>query len=642
MLGTRTSIFLLSLAFPCFSFFIANVPGNILPRIKLSSPNYNSERNFISNEFPYNNLDERESDENVSERVINHNNIDLFHLKHDTQQSIPSLGAWRSLVIDEAPLSLASYLSGFSELSSFHEIKVMELWNEIKKRRTAVFTQDESSRVLEALKIAYVAFYGKKTHRCQELMIERAKGTALVLGELKAEANVVIAGIFHDFFGSSMTEGIDNDTLKVILGRRIGIEALALVEKCNSLPKLLAEKASYQGYQSELHILMLVSIAEDYRALYVRIAERLHTMRALKTLNLANTDKFKIAQEALHVYAPLAHKMNAMAVKGELEDLAFRMINPEMFEVSRCTQIAANKAFQDATDQIKEMLGNDEVMVKHNATYRLTYRIKDKYQLYLKMHRKNLSNLDEVRDALGLRVILETTANAGESKESFSNRGKELCYHLVNRFRSMRGWTPAVNGLKDYVAQPKENGYQSMHQYIRNTALGTNVEIQVRTKEMHVNAELGNAAHWYYKDSIYRPEISNSKIYKAAWRSEQQMHAKSPAELIGMAKQQLQASRVFVFLEDKSTVVNLRKGATALDAAFAVHSQLGLSAVQVKVKGRRTQLSGPLKNGDVITVETSQDGSITASPSWVKLVKSPDSIRAIRKYFKEKQREIVV
>ena len=281
------------------------------------------------------------------------------------------------------------------------------------------------------------------------------------------------------------------------------------------------------------------------------------------------------------------------------------MIDPEMFQLSRYTQIAANKAFQEATEQIKLLVENDLIMKKHNATYRLTYRIKDKYQLYLKMQRKSLNSPSEVRDALGLRIILMHPRREDESDESYISRGNELCYHLVNRFRTMKGWLPAINGLKDYILDKKDNGYQSIHQYIKNIALSTNVEIQVRTLSMHMTAELGNAAHWYYKDCIYNPSVAHSIPYKLAWRSKEQLNCKSPAELFGLAKKQITSSRVLVFLEDTSSVFNLKKGSNLLDAGCTIGSQLDMPFSAVKNKSRNSDRAGSLENGDTITLDSS-------------------------------------
>jgi len=561
----------------------------------------------------------------------------------ETDSLRSSIGAWKTLipandVESETLPTLRAYLFGTIELQESHKLKVADLWDGIKKKGSMREMKGiDSKRIIDALTIAYVALYGKQTQRSLEDSIARARGTAAVLGELKADVTVILSGILHDIISD-----IDRDDMKMVLEHlkpRFGSDVLSLVDCYMKLPKLMAKTAVYTPLQAENHIQMMITSAEDYRVLYIRLAERLHTMRVLRSLPLNEAEMKKIAQESLHVYAPLAHKMGVMKVKGELEDLAFRVLDPEMFTQCRQTQIAAHKAFQEATEQIQEMLLKDPFMKQHGASYRLTYRVKDKYQLYLKMTRKNLSSVNDVRDALGLRVIIENPNKPGESDDAREIRDHEICYHIVEQLRSMKGWQPSTDGFKDYIAGAKENGYQSLHQYIKNIALGTNVEVQVRTRHMHVKAELGGAAHWFYKDEIYRPEVASHKYYRLAWRSPKQLSAKSPAELIGMAKQQVLNSRVLVFLDDRSTVLNLRKGSTALDAAFAIHSDIGLSAMCVRVQGRRIGLIHPLQNGDVITVERNPVKGITAIPSWLNLVNSPHSLSHLRKYFKENHRE---
>lgn len=187
----------------------------------------------------------------------------------------------------------------------------------------------------------------------------------------------------------------------------------------------------------------------------------------------------------------------------------------------------------------------------------------------------------------------------------------------------------------------KVNGYQSLHQYIRNEALGTNVEVQVRTKAMHVIAELGEAAHWFYKDQIYKTDITDKKIYKEAWRSKQQTAAKSPAELIGMAKKQILANRVLVFLEDRSTVLNLKKGHTALDATFALHSDIGLTVSKVCVSSKEVTLDYVLQNGDVVTCENIP-GMFSVKPTWIGIAKSSSAQSKIRKYFRDNNQQMLV
>lgn len=517
-------------------------------------------------------------------------------------------------------------------LDAYHEGKVMELIE--KTTSLTYFTAEDTAMVLQAMRLAYCAFYGKRTQRSLEALINRARGTAAVLGELKADLPVVLAGILHDVL-AELPMGEFPFEMRSNLVRMFGFDAITLAEDYSRLPKYQARTAEYSPMASENRVQMLVALSEDYRSLYIRLADRLHVMRVLRSLPLEEDERRKIALEALHVYAPLAHKMGVMTVKGELEDLAFRVINPELFLETKRTQWLAHKALHEGYSQIQELLANDEKLRASGASFRLPFRVKDKYQLALKMARKGLKSVTDVRDAVGMRVIFDLPRLAGESDDAFGRRQEEMCYHIVKRIQGMSGWEPSEDGFKDYLKAKKANGYASLHQYMRHQALDTHLEVQVRSLQMHRNAELGEAAHWSYKDQLYRSDIANSKLYKIAWRSPAQAEAKSAAELIGLAKRQLNAARVFVLLEDKSTVLNLRKGATALDGAFAVHTDVGLSTQSISVRGVPVGFKQVLRNGDIISVSTSR-GAITAQPSWLSIARLSYSQAVIRKHLRRK------
>ena len=550
---------------------------------------------------------------------------------------------------DENPPTLREYFHRIKRIGAKHEQNIGSLWDLMKNRGSLRhLTGASSMKVMEALRIAYITLWGKQTIRSLEVSINRARGTAAVLGELKADVDVVLAGILSDVLAQLSTDpnifSVGLDEMRQQLRARFGEEVIELCEKYNRLPVFMSKKADYTPIQSENQLQMLVAVAEDYRALYIRLADRLHTLRTLRSLPLSEKERVKLAQEALNVYAPLAHRMGVMKVKGELEDLAFKTLNPVMFQSTKYTQIAANKAYHEAFEAVKNIMEKDGYLRSQGATFKLTYRIKDKYQLCLKMQRKNLSSLNQVRDALGMRIIIDYARikGEGESEESYEERGSAICYHLIQELRRVPGWVPAEMGFKDYIKNSKDNGYQSLHQYIKNVALGTNVEIQVRTRSMHVKAELGEAAHWFYKDQIYRPEIAGTKVYRQAWRSPQQVNAKSPSELLGIARQQLSASRVFVFLDDRSTVLNLPKSATSLDAAFALHSDVGLTLATVQVGGAEVGLNHVLQNGDMVSFQSAPDKVVSVKPAWFDMVTTTNAQATIRKYYRDHNQLMLV
>ena len=256
-----------------------------------------------------------------------------------------------------------------------------------------------------------------------------------------------------------------------------GEEVIQLCDTYNRLPVFMSKKADYTPIQSENQLQMLVSSAENYQTLFIRLADRLHTIRTLASLTLSEQEQKKLAEEALNVYAPLAHRMGVMMVKGELEDLALGILNPTMYDLTNQQQLRAIQAQQDAEKRIRNILNNDIYLKQQGATFSFDYRVKGKYQLFLKMGRKKLS-LNQVRDALGMRIIFDypRIQGEGESEESYRERGNAICYHLVTKLRVLEGWKPSDNGFKDYIKDQKDNGYQSLHQYIKSVVFGTHTE----------------------------------------------------------------------------------------------------------------------------------------------------------------------
>ena len=553
--------------------------------------------------------------------------------------------AWRVAVTSDgsdAPPSLEAFLTYGARLPAKHEAEVQKLCEVVKRYPLAA---NELNKVIEAIRIAYVALYGKTTMRSQEVAINRAKGIAEVLLEFGSVVNidVVLAGILHDVF-SGVTEVI-GPTIRDTLVHKFGEKVIENIENYAKLPKFMARTAEYTEEQAEWQQQMIVALSEDYSVINIRLADRLHTMRVIDTLPLETNEKMKIAEEALYVYASLAGKMSRPLLKEELEHIAFQILNPDMFQKIKNDQLSSTAAYFEAKNAIEEFLNNDIYLKKNNVTAALLFRIKGRYQQYLKMIRKNLTDVRDVRDALGLRIIINATRNheMKETIEAHEEREIDLCYYIVGKLRSMPFWKePDDHGCKDYIANPKENGYRSIHQYLQHKTLGATVEIQVRTGSMHRVAELGEAAHWFYKDCTYKPDVVENRLYKLAWRSEQQAFANSALMLIKLAKYQLNSKRVFVFLHDRSTVLNMRRNSTALDAAFAVHSELGLMTKAVRINGKRVGLNHILKNGDVISVEREENGKIMAKPSWLVLVATPHAKNVLAKHIKSNHRESLV
>ena len=581
--------------------------------------------------------------------------------------SIPNIKAWQVMDIQElpqeiiAPPSLLNYLISNLTLSDSHQKQVSTLWQHIKRHGSLRHLKTEDTVVIDALRVAYVGLWGKGTRRSVEDAIKRVRGIAEVLAELEvivekevmsAFVQVILAGILHDVileYVTSNKDQVEASLYRESLVASFGEEVISLGEKYNRLPTFSAKRKIYSIDQGELFLEMLITYVEDYRVLYIRLAERVHTMRQLAELATVVTpseselhNKMKIAIEARHVYAPLAHKMNTIKFRGELEDIAFKILEPESFKRCKQTHFQADKSYTDADEDMTAMMRGDTFLSSQQITYEIKSRVKDKYQLHLKMHALNLTSPGEVRDAIGFRVVLNVPRCPLEEEETYKERCHAACYYVIEKVRSLPRWVPAENGFKDYIKGTKANGYQSLHQYMRHKDLKIYVELQVRTNEMHRNAELGEAAHWYYKDTRYRPKLAATKYYTIAWRSPQQLVAKSSAEFVSCAKRQILAERTLFYLDDLTTIVNVEKGCTALDGAFAVHSGIGLSARRILVHGKEVGFNYILRHGDVLTVETTEDKIPCASTSWLPLIKSTSAIDALRRYVNKNARNMNV
>lgn len=559
---------------------------------------------------------------------------------------ITSVGtaAWRTLedlkqepYYAESPCSLDAYLAGTQELSEEHKGNVVRLWKRLQKSHSINRMQEvDQMKIQRALAVAYVGLWGKITLRSLEESINRAAGIAWVLGDLDVRSDddylltLIISGILHEV----IKEHSDNTVVNKALTESFGVDVRILSQDYLKLPRFMARRTNYTEDQAEIQLQMLIACAEDYRTLYIRIADRVHAMRVLRKLPLDDLDRKKIAQEALYVYAPLAHKMGLMSQKGELEDMAMSIIDPELVMHARYTQTAAYKAYHDAIDGVQELKENDLVLRENKVAMKVTHRVKGKCELLRKMERKGLRNPKQVKDVLGMRLILDVPQRRQECDAHYTARCHSLCYYVTERLRHMPGFEPVENGFKDYIKGIKKNGYESLHQYVRDSQTKSNVEMQVRTKQMHQKAELGSCAHWYYKDTLYRTHIAHSRMYRMAWRSPEQMQAKSCAEMLGLARKQLRETRVFVYLDDASTVLNLPKHASALDAAFFIHTNVGLTATSVKIGGKTVPFGQSLSNGDVLRVELSDNGVIQANPSWLASMNTSKAQTLLRRYFR--------
>lgn len=598
--------------------------------------------------IPINNL--HTSNENEMESSSNIFAITTTNNINNMKSLIPNMKAWELMSIldnkqetkenietDQSVVpELVDYLMWDEIIPTFHEEKITNLVQSLNwENRTNILDQ-----VNDAFKIAYVGLWKLKAERTLEPLIKRVEGSMKVLLDLEEKVSVsdeiLLSAILADIIEIYIVKNKDDFErigFRKKLVERFGEKVVDAGEKYSRLEKFMSQRADYSEFQSEIFLQMLVSTVEQYDLLYIRIAERCHTLRTIKKLAVSDADRAKICKEARHVYVPLADKMGLEKIKAEMEDSCFSVLEPTAFaECNRNMRKVLTSTFNQLKGDLDEVVRSDPFLRSQKVTVSLKNRMKTAYQIYLKMRLQKLEKPSDVKDIIGYRVVLTVPKSDKETDAEHTRRSNEMCYYVHSKVKMLPTWNAPVSEFKDYIKGTKDNGYQSLHQYLRNKESNVYVEMQIRTEEMHRAATLGDAAHWFYKDCRYRPNIASHKLYTLTWRSPQQTEIKSPSELVILAKNQILSQRTLVYASDKSTILNLEKRCTALDAAFAIHTSIGLSTTSIRVNGRSVPLEYVLKNGDVVQVETTEGKVPCAVMAWLEVTKSTQAVDALKRY----------
>ena len=463
---------------------------------------------------------------------------------------------------------------------------------------------------LTLLQRAYV--FSAKVHEGQERLsgepyLIHPLEVAGILADMRLDEVTVTAGLLHDTVE-------DSHTTVEELQRHFGEDVAFLVEGLTKIARM--EFTSVRERQAENFRKMLIAMSKDIRILLIKLADRLHNMRTLQYM--AEEKARRIAQETLDIYAPLAHRLGIHWMKQELEQLAFRTMNPDAAKALEDRLRSRRQARQAYIEEVIDVLSKRLSAAELQAE--VTGRLKDLASIHAKMESQGIT-LDEVYDVTAFRMILEG--------------GQEQVYAALGIVHSL--WRPVPGRFKDYVALPKPNGYQSLHTTVIGH-YGERMEIQIRTREMHHNAEFGIAAHWKYKEGGGDDED------KFAWLRqlvELNQDLKDPHEFIDTVKVDLFPDEVFVFTP-RGEVINLPRGATTIDFAYAIHTEVGARCAGAKVNGKMVPLRSRLANGDTVEVVTSD--SQYPRKDWLEFIVSSRArsrIRhAIRAAEKERSREL--
>jgi GTP pyrophosphokinase len=424
-----------------------------------------------------------------------------------------------------------------------------------------------------------------------------------VLAELKMDSTAIAAGLLHDAVE-------DTDVTSVEIGKRFGEQVAHIVEGVTKLDKI--KFANREDHQAENIRKMLLAMVTDVRVVIIKLADRLHNMRTLE--HLKPEKQQKIARETLDIYAPLAHRLGMGKLRGELEDLAFQYTDPFAYEQVSTEVDALRGAGEEFLHRIVAEM--EEKLREHHIQGRVEWRIKRLYSIQQKLESQKIP-VDQVYDLLAVRVICQTVQD---------------CYAVLGLLHSI--WRPVPGRIKDFIAMPRPNLYQSLHTTLIAPG-GHQFEVQIRTEDMHRVAEEGIAAHWKYKAS---DNVSSKDEQRLAWMRqlmEWQREMPDPNEFMSTLKIDLYPEEVYTFTP-KGKVVVLPKDASPVDFAYAIHTEVGNTTVGAKVNGRIVPLRTRLRNGDIVEIST-QTGH-APSRDWLSFTKSSRARNKIKHWLNEQQR----
>ena len=476
-------------------------------------------------------------------------------------------------------------------------------WNKINE----LYDGKDKEMLLKAYDYAKEAHANQKRASGEPYFIHPC-AVALILMELGLDAPTVAAALLHDVIE-------DTPVTEEDIKREFGDEILELVSGVTKLDKIVFE--SQEQEEAENFRKIFVAMAKDIRVIIIKLADRLHNMRSLNFLSPERQQK--MAKETLDIYTPLAGRLGISQIKCELEDLCLKYLDPEAYEylvVHINEKLSERREFvNNIVKEIKELMAADGI------TGEVFGRPKHFFSIYKKMKNKGKS-LDQIYDLTAVRVIVKDVRE---------------CYTVLGEIHER--WKPLPGRIKDYIANPKPNKYQSLHTTVM-TRFGQPFEIQIRTYEMHKTAEYGIAAHWKYKENITGE--GDNEEQKISWLRqilEWQRDLSDNKEFLNLLKDDLNmfSERVYCFTPN-GDVKNLPNGSTPIDFAYSIHSAVGNKMVGARVNGKMVNIDYKIQNGDRVEVVTSNN-STGPSMDWLKIVKSTQAKNKINQWFKQQNKE---
>jgi len=466
--------------------------------------------------------------------------------------------------------------------------------------------QNRPTEDMELLRRAYqfsARYHLRQVRLSGEPYLSHPLEVAHILADLRLDVPAIATALLHDVVEDT---GVTLDEVR----REFGDEVAHLVEGVTKISQL--EFASREERQAQNMRKMLLAMVDDLRVIFIKLADRLHNMRTLRYLPPEKQQR--VAQETLEIYAPLAHRMGMGKIRGELEDMAFSYLDPIAYREIR-EEIEDKRRSRE--DVLREMAGVIERKLQASGIRAsVEWRIKRLYSIYQKMKRQK-TELNQIYDLLAVRIITHSVQD---------------CYAALGAVHGL--WSPVPGRIKDFIAMPRPNLYQSLH----TTAIGKNgqpVEVQIRTEEMHRTAEEGIAAHWKYKEGGMYSTADERSIAWLRQLVEWQKELSDPTEFLSTLKIDLYPEEVYAFTP-KGKVVVLARDATPVDFAYAIHTEVGNTCNGAKVNGKLVPLRYRLRNGDIVEITTQKGGH--PSRDWLTFVKSPRARNKIKHWIKVTER----
>ncbi|WP_448850857.1 RelA/SpoT family protein [Corynebacterium sp. 335C] len=440
-----------------------------------------------------------------------------------------------------------------------------------------------------------------------EPYITHPLAVAVIAAEIGMDTTTLVAALLHDTVE-------DTDYSLEDLEADFGPEVARLVDGVTKLDKVALGSAA----EAETVRKMVVAMSKDPRVLVIKVCDRLHNMRTMRFL--PPEKQAKKARETLEVIAPLAHRLGMASVKWELEDLAFAILYPKKYD--EVVRLVADRAPQrdEYLRKVSDELGAD--LRRAHISARVEGRPKHYWSIYQKMIVRG-HEFNEIYDLVGIRVLVDTVKD---------------CYAAIGAVHSL--YQPMPGRFKDYISSPRFGVYQSLHTTVIGPG-GKPLEVQIRTHEMHYNAEYGIAAHWRYKETKGSHRGDKSEVDQMAWMRQLldwQREAADPNEFLDSLRYDLASNEIFVFTP-KGDVITLPTDATPVDFAYAVHTEVGHRCIGAKVNGKLVALESALKTGDRVEVFTSKDPQAGPSKDWESFVRSPRARSKIRQWFNQERRD---